>query len=463
MATRGASTGILVSLAIFALLTLVLFVTTVIFAARSQKLGQEVDDLQQELATAIRPEEQDDRWEELKRQAGPRTGVVRYLDRVNTELTRMIGVSPGAGPDELRQRIAAELELGEDETAPALLRLVDNQSQRIDELGARLDRAQADYAAAVADKEEAIRARQELRAEHRETVDTLTAEIDRTKELAEQYREEVEAAKDRFTDQLAESRSESSQEIASLEQDLQEARDQILVFQNMVENLRGATRQSTLRGRDEATLVDGVVLAVNPDGEEASISLGRRDNVVLGMTFEVYNAGATIRPNAEGDYPRGKASVEVTRVEQGSSRVRIIRINRGVPLIEGDQLVNPVYDPNKTYRFTVFGNFDTNNDGLATAREAEQIRGFIRDWGGEIQDDITGDTDFLVLGQPPILPADPGPDDPIEVIERYLSLKRVAQKYDELFEAAQKTSIPVLNRNRLFTLTGLHAQPYVGP
>jgi hypothetical protein len=340
---------------------------------------------------------------------------------------------------------------------------VDNQSDRIGELTSRLDRSRSDYAAAVSDKEEAIRAREALRNEHQATVDTLTAEIDRTKELAEQYRGQVEDAKEDFTDRMASNRAESAQEIAQLERELQQAEDQNLVYQGLIDNLRGATRDSSLRGRDEAALVDGVVLSVDADGREASISLGRRDHVVLGMTFEVYNAGATIRPNADGEYPRGKASVEVTRVEDASSRARVIRINRGTPLIEGDQLVNPVYDPNKTYRFVVFGNFDTNNDGLATAREAEQIRGFIQDWGGKIQDDIDGDTDFLVLGQPPILPAAPRPDDPIEVIERYLRLKRVVQKYDELFEAAQKTSIPVLNRNRLFTLTGLHAQPYIGP
>ena len=43
---------------------------------------------------------------------------------------------------------------------------------------------------------------------------------------------------------------------------------------------------------------------------------------------------------------------------------------------------------------------------------------------------------------------------PIESIEFFISLKRQALRYDELFEKAQATSIPVLNQNRLYTLTG---------
>ena len=32
---------------------------------------------------------------------------------------------------------------------------------------------------------------------------------------------------------------------------------------------------------------------------------------------------------------------------------------------------------------------------------ADEIRGFVESWGGQIEDEITGDTDFLVLGEPP--------------------------------------------------------------
>ena len=110
------------------------------------------------------------------------------------------------------------------------------------------------------------------------------------------------------------------------------------------------------------------------------------------------------------------------------------------------------------YSFTVFGNFDTNQDGTATAQEIHDIRAIINAWGGETSEDLQGDTDFLVLGERPILPPQPSADAPIEVIQRYLQLQRAVQKYDELFETARDTGIPVLNQNRLYTLTGLYAR-----
>ena len=47
---------------------------------------------------------------------------------------------------------------------------------------------------------------------------------------------------------------------------------------------------------------------------------------------------------------------------------------------------------------------------------------------------------------------------PLKLIQRYLKLQQVVQKYDELFEAAKRTSIPILNQNRLMTLTGMAGQ-----
>ena len=36
------------------------------------------------------------------------------------------------------------------------------------------------------------------------------------------------------------------------------------------------------------------------------------------MTFEVYTNGTVIKPDAQGEYPAGKAASEVIRVEDGT-------------------------------------------------------------------------------------------------------------------------------------------------
>ena len=64
-----------------------------------------------------------------------------------------------------------------------------------------------------------------------------------------------------------------------------------------------------------------------------------------------------------------------------------------------------------------------------------------------------------LLGQPPILPPRPPVDSPVEVLQAYIRLDRALQQYNELFETAQSTSIPVLNENRLYTLLGRTTAP----
>ena len=68
--------------------------------------------------------------------------------------------------------------------------------------------------------------------------------------------------------------------------------------------------------------------------------------------------------------------------------------------------------------------------------------------------DLQGDVDFLVLGERPVLPPRPGNDAPLELVQEYIRLDRIVQRYDRLLEQARATSLPVLNENRLYTLLG---------
>ena len=65
--------------------------------------------------------------------------------------------------------------------------------------------------------------------------------------------------------------------------------------------------------------MDGRIVSVNPSTNEAFIDLTTRDRLVLGMTFEIYDNASAIRPDASGNYPRGKATGEVIRVGDNSS------------------------------------------------------------------------------------------------------------------------------------------------
>ena len=61
---------------------------------------------------------------------------------------------------------------------------------------------------------------------------------------------------------------------------------------------------------------------------------------------------------------------------------------------------------------------------------------------------------LLVLGQRPQLPPAPNSGTPLPVVNEWMRLNDIAVRYDKLLEQAVATSVPILNQNRLYTLTG---------
>lgn len=453
MATRsGTSFGVLASLVVFALLALVFFALAVVFIARAQTYSRELDTARQDLREAVA--NQDDRWEELRNLSG-RQSVVSYLDEQNAELLRLIGLPARLDAETARTRAAQRLD---EEEINDVLSEAQSLRRELSRVRAELSAAEDAARLAAEDRDAAIARLERVREQNAETVASLRSEIDRYRQQVEAYRADVEQTQGAYDDQIASVRGDLTQRIAQLVDERRDLAADLLVAREQLNRLRGDTARSTLSGSFEGALVDGRVIEVAPATSEVAIDLGRRDNLVLGMTFEVYGRDVSVRPDAEGVFPPGKATIEVTRIDERTGRARVIRSVSGSPILQNDKLVNAVYDPNKTYKFAVFGNFDTNDDGVATTAEADAIRGYIQEWGGEASDDIAGDTDFLVLGQPPVLPPQPPFDAPREVIQRFLDLQARADKYDEMFDAAQATNIPVLNQNRFMTLTGLDAR-----
>jgi hypothetical protein len=78
----------------------------------------------------------------------------------------------------------------------------------------------------------------------------------------------------------------------------------------------------------------------------------------------------------------------------------------------------------------------------------------IEGWGGKTTDELTGAVDFLVLGQRPVVPPPPKAGDPTPLVQEYMRIDQMANRYDELTKQAASTSVPILNENRLYTLIG---------
>jgi hypothetical protein len=203
--------------------------------------------------------------------------------------------------------------------------------------------------------------------------------------------------------------------------------------------------------------VDARVIDVPSGSDQIFLDKGKKDRIVLGMTFEVYSDSNQIRVNPQtGEVPRGKASLQVVKVNDTTCVAKVTRSSPGQPVIRGDVVANAVYDPQQTYKFLIHGKYDVDGDGKPTETEAEYLRSLVLQWGGTVVsgDSLPGDLDFLVLGATPPNPPPPPQDAPQALINDWIKRKEAYDLYNRLFKSAQDAQIPVLNANRFFILTG---------
>ncbi len=151
--------------------------------------------------------------------------------------------------------------------------------------------------------------------------------------------------------------------------------------------------------------------------------------------------------------------MENTRVwrihPHGSSKLGVASVGKG------DVIANAVYSPDYHYRFLIHGMFDVDEDGVPSNSERDVIVQRVGEWGGTVVDTsadeqvrVSGDVDFLVVGQhpplPPPLPMNASP----EQYGEYERARAARETYDRLVEEAKEAQIPVLNWNRFRVLTG---------
>ncbi len=453
MASRSSGgSGQLIAIAILGVASLALFILTIVFLSKYQAANRNLTQVMADTDEIIRADERrGDNVSQITAKAkAAKQSVFGYL---SSSLRESMNKSTGASSDtvaELSKKMDDEGVSGNN-----LLAALRDRKNEIVAMEARVKQADAARNTAHEDLQNEIKRTKELSESHNRTVQAMNTDIDKYKAEVETYRQSVAEARtfmdkevEKVREAMAALQSASSEEIRRLQNENLQLKDQLA-------KMRQTQSGNILHPKAEESLVDGEIIAINQASNTLTISRGRADKAILGMSFAVYADGTMIRPDPKtGEYPRPKATVEVTNVGDSTSTARVTSEVKGNPIVRGDVLANAVYDPAKVYSFIVFGNFDTNGDGIATPQEAGDIKGLINSWGGKTVDDLNGNVDFMILGERPVLPAPPGVNDPPEVVQAYMRLNEIAQRYDRLFEQAVSTSIPVLNQNRFYTLTG---------
>ncbi|MCA9290776.1 MAG: hypothetical protein KDA25_06585, partial [Phycisphaerales bacterium] len=463
MAARtGAGTGVIVSLVVFVLTTVFLLVLTIVFYAKENEARQAESAAYKELEKYAKDAERNtDQFQRLISSATTDGGrsVTGYLLRRQSEIASYAG---GAAATDLAavKTLVASMNL---ERAPGdggLAGLVKDMQSQLNSLR-REQQANADK---IAERDAMIaQLEQERNRERQSHVVELQGAIDKIDEYraeSQRYAQDVQATKAHYTSAIEAVEDDFRRFTESKEAEIDELTARNVVLVGKINDFERKLDEIRIKAADPATLVDGHIIEVGGNDTEVFIDRGRQHRIVLGMTFEAFDAqgvgGIRMDPRS-GAMPRGKASLQVIKVGETTSTCKVTRSVASRPIVRDDIIVNAVYDPELRFKFLVHGKFDVDGDGLATDGGAEAIRAQVVDWGGTVvhASDLPGDLDFLVLGERPVLP----PPLPVEGVssaqlDSYLAKRAAYDQYEKLLSQAIEAQIPVLNANRFFILIG---------
>jgi hypothetical protein len=156
------------------------------------------------------------------------------------------------------------------------------------------------------------------------------------------------------------------------------------------------------------------IVSINNSGDMPYISLGSADNLRRQVTFSVFGKGLDGKPLKE---PKGK--LEVTRVtgdHLAQTRVTELRDERRDPILPGDFIYNPAWNPNVRQHVAIVGYVDLSGE------HRDNVQDFIRtlknqnvevdaymdmrtrklmNATGDGPGELTRRTDLLIIGDPP--------------------------------------------------------------
>ncbi len=454
MALRtGAGTGVIVSLVVFVLTTIFLLVLTIVFYAGQQKekeIGaQAVADLEKYVQSRERNRDDFKRYEA---EAGARS-VTRYLHDRQEATVRLVSGSPSKTVDELKSDFT---QFGVQEggsvlaTMSRMNRDLRSRQAELDAANRRLQEMEQEIQQKDTDIEQ-------LNRQHEQEIAGIQGEIDAYRMAAESHAEDVTNTIEQLQTSEARLKDRYQSRIDSLEQQNDEQGQQVVLLTERLNDFERIISERRVKGQSPELLVDGQVIDNTGSNDQVFINRGKSNRIVLGMTFEVYDDAGSIRVNDRtGEIPRGKASLQVIKVDETTSTCKITRSIPGRPVVRNDVIANAVYDPEYKFKFLVHGKFDVDNDGKPSEAEAEYVRSLIVNWGGTViyAEELPGDLDFLVLGEVPPMPPPLRDNATEQEINIYLQRRKAKEDYDMLFKQASEAQIPVLNANRFFILIG---------
>jgi len=395
--------------------------------------------------------------------AGPSGGSATVVGQLQEQNARLKQIVKGDTQAELAD-ITNVMKV-ENVSEGNLLRFIKTFRENLESEKQLVAQLNENYKTANERREAVEAARKQLDEEYKNSVALLRRELDTIRGGMREHQTQLQAQATKFETQLKDLRDEHQQKVIEFESTIAQKDQQIVrLTQRINELLRDLEGRSNTAAVDPSTLADGHVVSILGDQEMVYIDRGRRDRIIRGMTFEVFDRKTGVVKDQFDEY-RGKATIEVIAVEENASKARIVRRGK-TAVLQDDVIANVVYDPDMIFKFFVYGEFDIDYIGQATQTDRRRIEAMVLEWGAQLvasqipggaPAELSYDVDFLVLGKEPSLPEKPGEDviDPV-VLEAYDGAQKRYDRYHQLVNAANELSIPILNQNRFLTMIGYY-------
>jgi hypothetical protein len=255
-------------------------------------------------------------------------------------------------------------------------------------------------------------------------------------------------------DQIEQAKAESKK----LNQDLLRTQAELSVAQGRLQGALASVRQTEPAPDRESVAYkpDGEVILVDDAAGVIRINLGSDDHIYRGLTFSVYDRSAGVTRDG-----KPKAQVEVFMVDRRASAARVVSSDKRNPILTGDIIANLIWDSSKHNQFVIAGDFDLNGDKKPDFDGVRKIEALIQKWGGTVANDVSADTDFVILGTEPQVPPEPTPEiltaDPTAT-DKYNAARQNNERYDTIRQRAESLWVPIFNYDRFLYFTGYASQ-----
>jgi hypothetical protein len=185
--------------------------------------------------------------------------------------------------------------------------------------------------------------------------------------------------------------SEKTERLRELETEIRELKQMVGTKKTQIEKMRKEMTEKIEKAEFELTEAklkkepDGKILSVDKERQIVYVDLTRKDKLIAGLKFKVFEIG-------RGGIKKDKGEIEIIKIgEDRSIGVITEVIDENRPIVAGDYVYDIHFERGKPRHFAFIG--------LVQGRYSwESLKELIKRNGDYFDDEITEETDYVVVG-----------------------------------------------------------------